>query len=244
LKLKLRNLIFTGLLVSIGVILSQFLSLYYPPSTSIIKFGIGYVPLIIISILFGPEIGIFAGFTQDIIGFFLMGSAHGPYYFGFTFSAMLYGYLPGILIRIKTKVESKNIFFMNIFFISLFFLVSIWYLFNIDVISSSNVFNSSYRYVFITIGLVSSVGLLLIAFFNQKKNKVNNDFQLIFFIVFVLYILVSVVLTPIWLWDMYEIPIWPQIPLRILKMPLEVFVYTIIIDSLLKVLKVQMNKEE
>ncbi|MDD3122154.1 MAG: folate family ECF transporter S component [Candidatus Izemoplasmatales bacterium] len=243
-KLKLRNLIFTGLLVSIGVILSQFLSLYYPPSTSIIKFGIGYVPLIIISILFGPEIGIFAGFTQDIIGFFLMGSAHGPYYFGFTFSAMLYGYLPGILIRIKTKVESKNIFFMNIFFISLFFLVSIWYLFNIDVISSSNVFNSSYRYVFITIGLVSSVGLLLIAFFNQKKNKVNNDFQLIFFIVFVLYILVSVVLTPIWLWDMYEIPIWPQIPLRILKMPLEVFVYTIIIDSLLKVLKVQMNKEE
>jgi ECF transporter S component (folate family) len=244
LKLKLRNLIFTGLLVSIGIILSQFLSFYYPPSTSIIKFGIGYVPLIIISILFGPEIGIFAGFTQDIIGFFLMGSAHGPYYFGFTFSAMLYGFLPGLLFRIKTKVKSNYIFILNIFFISLFFLVSVWYLFNIEVISSSIIFNSSYRYIFIAIALASSIGLFFIAFFNQKQNKEKNDFQLIFFIVFILYIHVSVILTPIWLWDMYEIPIWPQIPLRILKMPLEVLVYTIIIDNLLKVLKVQMDKEE
>lgn len=240
-KFRLRNLIFTGLLVAIGIILSQLLSFYYPPSTSIFKFGIGYVPLIIISILFGPEIGLFAGISQDVIGYFLMGSARGVFYFGFTFNAILYGVLPSLIVRIKGKASPMIFYVFNNIIVSLIILASIIYLIDITLISSSSDFSDIYRYVITSIGLVSSLILLWISIRHHQKNNTPNNFHMIFFIVLVLYVVVSLVLTPIWLSDLYSISVWALLPVRIIKMPVEVLLYTVILDKLLTVLEKEMN---
>ena len=46
---NLQKIIFTGLMVAIGIVLSTVVSISYPPNSTIIRFGIGYLPLIIVS---------------------------------------------------------------------------------------------------------------------------------------------------------------------------------------------------
>ncbi|MBU1144608.1 MAG: folate family ECF transporter S component [Firmicutes bacterium] len=243
LKFKLRNLIFTGLLVSIGILLSQLFSFYYPPSTTIVKFGIGYVPLIIISLLFGPQYGLFAGITQDIIGYFLLGSERGIFYFGFTLNAILYGVLPGIFIYLKRKIKPNKFVYFNTALSLVLSFASIWYLFHINSLSSNANFTFIYRYILVSISLVSSLGLLFINYYFYYKKNESNEFQFIFFVVTILYFIVSIVLTPLWIYDMYSIPFFVQIPLRILKMPVEVILYTLILQRLLKVIGLQLNHD-
>ncbi|MBU0997886.1 MAG: folate family ECF transporter S component [Firmicutes bacterium] len=243
-KFKLRNLIFTGLLVSIGILLSQLFSFYYPPSTSIIKFGIGYVPLIIISLMFGPEVGFFAGITQDFIGYFLLGSSRGVFYFGFTFNAILYGVVPGLIMKLKSKVKPSTFFISNIVLMTLFAVLAIVFLFHIDSISSNVNFLPMYRYLLVGLALLSSLAMILISILHYRKHQEKGDIHFIFFVVFVLYILTSLILTPLWLYDLYAIPFWVQIPLRIVKMPIEVLIYTIILERLLKVLFNQIERNE
>ncbi len=243
-KFKLRNLIFTGLLVSIGILLSQLFSFYYPPSTSIIKFGIGYVPLIIVSVLFGPEVGIFAGVTQDIIGYFLLGSSRGVFYFGFTFNAILYGVVPGLIMKLKSIVKPTFFFLSNVVLMSIFTVIAIIYLFDIESISSNVNFAPIYRYLLVGLAIFSCLTMILISVIQFRKQKQKSDFHFIFFVVLILYILTSLILTPIWINDLYSIPFWVQIPLRVIKMPIEVLVYTVILERLLKVLFNQMERIE
>lgn len=241
---KLRNLIFTGLLISIGIVLSQLLSFYFPPSTSIIKIGIGYLPLMIISILFGPQYGLIAGAIQDIIGYFMLGTSRGAFYFGFTFIAMLYGVLPWMIMKLQRKFSKQFFFVMNVCITAIAIIASIYFLFHIDIISSNVNFKTIYRYLFIGIALVSSIGLLVVLFIKHPKKQSYYEYSKIFFIVLILYIITSLILTPIWLNDLYAIPILPQIPLRLIKMPVEVLLYTFLLERLLNVYHASTQKEE
>lgn len=243
-KFKLRNLIFTGLLVSIGILLSQLFSFYYPPSTSIIKFGIGYVPLIIISILFGPQVGIFAGVTQDIIGYFLLGSQRGVFYFGFTFNAILYGMVPGLIMKLKNIVKPSLFFIINTGLMSAFSIIAVIYLFDIDSLTSNLTFTPAARYILTILAILSCLTLILLSVLQYHKHKSESDIHFIFFVVLILYIITSLILTPLWLLDLYSIPFWVQIPLRVIKMPIEVLIYTLILDRLLKVLSNQITRTE
>lgn len=230
---RLRNIIFTGLLIAISVILNQLLSFYYPPSTSIIKFGIGFVPIIFVSIVFGPKYGVFAGAAADIIGWLLLGAARGAFYFGFTFNAMLYGLVPALLLSFTKKANPPVFFTVNIAIVSVFTLISVLYIFDINAISANTSFTSVYRYVFISIALLSSAILIAISTNHFRNHKTENEFQKVFFIVLVLYLVTSLLLTPIYIQDLYGVSIWAQLPLRIIKMPVEVLLYTVIVEKLL-----------
>jgi len=238
---RLRNVIFTGLLVAIGILLSQLLSFSYPPSSTIIKFGIGFVPLILVSIFFGPVFGLFAAVAQDVLGWAMLGTSQGVFYFGFTFNAILYGVLPGLIYRLGKKAKGRIFFFLNILFDVALIGVGSYYLFHIEDISGNTSFLPVYRYVLVALAIVSALVLLFISIWNDKKNKQNNLFHLIFFIVTWMYVLVSVVLTPVWIYDMYAVPILAMIPLRIVKMPLEVLIYTVILEILVRVLEPELN---
>lgn len=226
-----------GLLVAIGIVLSQFLSFYYPPSTTIIKFGISYIPIILVSLFFGPIYGAWAGALQDVIGYFLLGTARGAFYVGFTINAILYGVLPYYLMKLTKNVRQTTFYTINVATVTIFALLSFLYLFDIKVISNSDYFTTVYRYLFICFALLTSVALIFIATRQHLQHKEQNDFQKLFFIVLVLYMVTSLILTPLWLYDLMGLSIWAQLPLRIIKMPFEVIVYTLILERLLKVSK-------
>ncbi len=242
---KLRNIIFAGLLVGIGIILSSLLSISYPPNSTIIRFGIGYLPLILISIILGPKIGFSAAIIQDILGYFIyiwiFGAPSGPFYLGFTLNSMLYGILPGLIYNLNLK-EIKIFRYLNFLFLLVLFSLGIWGFFNIEEmisviearLSDGMDFKPWIIYAMLIIGELGILGTL--AFVINKRNEDDKAHRIIFMVI-VLQIIVSLILTPLWVSNLYALPFLPQLPLRIIKTPIEIFIYSLLLIRITKILK-------
>lgn len=90
-KWKVRTLVFLGLLVGLSVILTRFSIMPVPT----IRIGFRDIPIILAGILFGPLAGLVTGVAADLIGFLI--SSGGTFFIGFTISAALVGFLPGLV---------------------------------------------------------------------------------------------------------------------------------------------------
>lgn len=90
-KWQLKTVVFMGLLVSMSVILTRFFGVMIGNT---IRISFGGVPIIIAGILFGPLAGAITGIAADLIG--VMVRSMGGYFIGFTISAALVGYIPGL----------------------------------------------------------------------------------------------------------------------------------------------------
>ena len=86
------RLIVVALLLALEIILTRFCSI----STPILRIGFGFLPIAMIGILYGP---LWAGATYalgDFLGAVLF--PIGPYFPGFTFTAMLSGLVFGLVL--------------------------------------------------------------------------------------------------------------------------------------------------
>lgn len=241
---RIQILIFTGLLVAIGVVLTYFLSITIPPTgAAIIRFGIGYVPLIFISILYGPLVGVMAGIVQDILGIFLIGAPIFSYTFHpiFTLNAAIYGWLPGWLFRMKLPHARTVFFWLNNSMLLLFLVAIFVYVFNIDRIHSETL-GETEKWVLLglsALGVVATGLVNVIVFFRQKKVQ---DGTKLLFVVMALYMIVSLGITPMFLAFRDQVSYWAYLPVRILKMPIEVAIYVIILSLIMNIFR-QLNKE-
>ncbi|HOS70156.1 MAG TPA: folate family ECF transporter S component [Bacillota bacterium] len=99
---KAKTIAFVGLLVSMEIIFTRFLSFQTP----IIRIGFGFIPIAFSAILFGPLIGGMAAAAADIIGMMIF--PKGPYFPGFTLSAFLTGAIYGLFLY-RNPVTIVNI---------------------------------------------------------------------------------------------------------------------------------------
>lgn len=241
-NVQLRHVIFAALLVAIGIVLTSVLSISYPPNSTIIRFGIGYLPLILISIVLGPKIGFSAAIIQDLLGYFVYfwihGYTSGPFYLGFTLNSVLYGVLPGLIYHLK--IRRFDIFkYVNFTLLLVMFGLGVWGFFNIQEIisliesrvSSEMQFDPWVIYLMLAIGEIGILGTL--AFLFYKRNASDAAHRIIF-ITIVLQVLVTLILTPLWVTNLYHIPFWPQLPLRIIKTPVEIFIYAVLVIRIVK----------
>ena len=220
-----QKLIFTGLLITIGIVLSQFLSIPIPPSQTTFKVGIGYLPLMLISIIFGPFYGMFSGIVQDIIGYFLWGTQTGPFHFGFVFNAILFGVLPWFFFQINLfKQTTYKI--INMTFALLVLGVSIYLLFDIQLVSD-RIRNVNNTLAYVLVGSSIFATLMIGGFIVYMKPSKQNHHLI--FIVVIMLIITSVFLTPIWVKQLYGLPYWIQLPPRIIKLPFEAIIYSVLL---------------
>lgn len=91
-----QNLVICGLMAALAVVLSYVASINMGPY---IKIGFSGIPNRIIEYLFGPVIGSIFGGVLDILKYLL--KPDGPFFFGFTFDAMLAGVIYGSILYKK-----------------------------------------------------------------------------------------------------------------------------------------------
>jgi Protein of unknown function (DUF1393). len=104
-KLSTKNILLLALFAAISIIFTRFLSFYLPIVTvNSVRISLGNIPIILAGLLLGPFAGAATGIVADIIGA-TMFSAFG-YFPGFTLSACLVGFLPGVL-KHRFKDPSK-----------------------------------------------------------------------------------------------------------------------------------------
>lgn len=99
---KTRTIAFVGLLVSMEVIFTRFLSF----ETPIVRIGFGFIPVSFSAILFGPVIGGLTGALSDVVGMIVF--PKGTYFPGFTLSAFLGGAVYGLFLHRK-PVTTVNV---------------------------------------------------------------------------------------------------------------------------------------
>ncbi|MGI6585899.1 MAG: folate family ECF transporter S component [Gracilibacteraceae bacterium] len=92
---KTKTIAFVGLLVSMEIIFTRFLSFQTP----IVRIGFGFIPIAFSGILFGPVIGGLAAVIADALGMMIF--PRGAYFPGFTLSAFLTGAVYGLFLHRK-----------------------------------------------------------------------------------------------------------------------------------------------
>ena len=89
---KTRTIAVVGLLVSMEIIFTRFLSFQTP----IIRIGFGFIPIAFSAILFGPVIGGLTASIADVLGMIIFPKS--AFFRGFTWSAFLGGAIYGLFL--------------------------------------------------------------------------------------------------------------------------------------------------
>ena len=91
-----KNLVLCGLMAALAIVLSIVASISIGPY---VKIGFSGIPNRIVEFLFGPVVGCIFGGALDLLKFMI--KPDGPFFFGFTFNAMLAGLIYGGLLYHK-----------------------------------------------------------------------------------------------------------------------------------------------
>ena len=102
-----RTLAFLGIMGALAIVLNWAASIDIGPY---IRIGFSGLPNRLIEAMLGPVVGAFFGGAMDIIKYFLKPT--GPFFFGFTFDAMLAGILYGSILY-KRPINLWRILFAD-----------------------------------------------------------------------------------------------------------------------------------
>lgn len=100
---NVARLIILGLFIALEIILTRFLSI----NTPIVRIGFGFLPIAMLGIMYGPVWAAVAYAIGDLIGIMLFPS--GPFFPGFTLSAVLTGLTYGFILH-KKPISWKRVF--------------------------------------------------------------------------------------------------------------------------------------
>jgi ECF transporter S component (folate family) len=89
---KVKKVVLAGLLLAILIVFQRYVSL----QTQFLRVSFAYVPFILMGSFLGPVWGAVIGAAEDILGMLLM--PKGPYFPGFTLSALLTGLIYGVFL--------------------------------------------------------------------------------------------------------------------------------------------------
>ena len=219
-----RKITLAALLVSISIVLTRFFGIVIPlggyPSLSL---DLGSVPILLSGIVLGPIFGGIVGLSSDAIGFFV-NSRGGVFHFGFMLNSILTGVIPGLVFLF---LKNKNLRLFKIVTISVLYILSTYYFLVVRSADSTAIKLLANTLLFMVASSIITV---------DYKIK-NKQLKLVIFTVLVVEVFVYIALTPIWLYQLYELPYFISVLSRVFRAILLVPVKTVIIYQSLKILK-------
>jgi ECF transporter S component (folate family) len=104
---NIRCVTLTAMLGAISIIIGTYFTFMIGNS---LKIGFSYLPNEFLFYMFGPAVGAIFGAAMDILTFILKPT--GPYFYGFTLSAILKGLIYGLILY-KKPLSLRRIFIAN-----------------------------------------------------------------------------------------------------------------------------------
>jgi ECF transporter S component (folate family) len=219
-----RKITLAALLVSISIVLTRFFGIVIPlggfPSLSL---DLGSVPVLLSGIVLGPIFGGIVGFSSDLVGFNI-NPRGGFFHFGFMLNAILTGVIPGLIF---TFLKNKNLKFTKIVIISTLYILGTYYFVVVRAADSTLI-----KILSNTLLLIVTSSIIAVDY--KIKNK---QLKLVIFAVLVVEVFVFIALTPIWLYQLYELPYFISVLSRVFRAILLVPIKTVLIYQSLKILK-------
>jgi ECF transporter S component (folate family) len=219
-----RKITLAALLASVSIVLTRFFGIVIPlggfPSLSL---DLGSVPILLSGIVLGPIFGGIVGLTSDLVGF-AINPRGGIFHFGFTINSILTGVIPGLIF---VFLKNKNLKFTKIAIISILYMLGTYYFL---VVRSSD--STLIKIISNTLLFVVAFSIIMVDY--KIKNK---QLKLVIFTVLVVEVFVFIALTPIWLYQLYELPYFISVLSRVFRAVLLVPLKTALTYQSLKILK-------
>ena len=219
-----RKITLSALLVSVSIVLTRFFGIVIPlggyPSLSL---DLGSVPILLSGIVLGPIFGGIVGLSSDALGFFI-NSRGGVFHFGFMLNSILTGVIPGLIFIF---LKNKNLKFIKIGIISILYILATYYFVVIRAADSTAIKLLANTLLFMVASSIITV---------DYKIK-NKQLKLVIFTVLVVEVFVFIALTPIWLYQLYQLPYFISVLSRVFRAILLVPIKTVLIYQSLKILK-------
>lgn len=118
----IRRMTTVAVLVACEVVLTRFLSI----PTPIVRIGLGFLPVAVIAMMYGPVWAACAAVAGDLIGASLFPT--GPFFPGFTLTAALTGLVFGLLLYKKPKSWARAAIAAGIVCIGLNLVLDSWWI--------------------------------------------------------------------------------------------------------------------
>ena len=245
------SLVLTALLVAISIVLAQF-RIYIPlfgfPS---VRFSISEVPVFLVGAMLGGVYGAMAGFASDIISFILAPS--GAYHFGFTLNLMLIGFIPGVIFslireeKISISFEKLNKVLGGIALVGALVYINKMGLADLKEAGETPQIAGIPVNILLSIVMMVLVAGLVLVTFKLKKiyagDKGLFSIDQLIFVISMNYIVVNLIFTPIWLLQLYNIPIMASIAVRLFKSLIDVPLQVIVIYTVVHAIPVRMREK-
>jgi riboflavin transporter len=104
---SIRCITLTAMLGAVSIVLGSLVFMI----GDFLKVGFNFLPNEFVYYLFGPVVGVIYGAALDLLTFIVRPA--GPYFFGFTLSAMISGLIYGVILY-KRPLRLKRIVFANL----------------------------------------------------------------------------------------------------------------------------------
>lgn len=228
-RFELRTMVIVSFMSLLSAILAAYLSVFIPlfgfPS---LKFGFSQLPIMIVGALFGPWWGMVSGVLEDLLEL-ASGTIASPY-IGFTLNKALIGIIPGIVFLVG-KHNPKRLKPMLIGLVLLLYTASITFILTTTSVTASQVTYVLSVPVKVVLILMTLSILPIALVVNQTlhhKNKEAMVYHSWLLSIILIEILVNVILTPIWVYHLYGIPVEIQVIIRSIKASFSVVLNTFI----------------
>lgn len=201
-----------------------------------LKIGFEYIPLMIAGYFLSPSYAFMVGLSSDIIGLILVPT--GFPFLGFTLGTILVSVIPSLVKEHAKMVSEKFVEYTVIGLILVLGIGASIYIYGLDQVNISNTLYTlklQEKMIFISICLILTV--VFIVLIQILKKRINSseakEFSTWILCVTLVEIMITLILTPLWLDMMYKIPFIVSLCIRIIKecaiLPIEIFIgYTLI----------------
>ena len=229
--MKLRKLILAAILSAMSIVLNEFVSIRIPPSNTIFTISLGVIPIFFIAYYCGFIYSTISAVIIDVLGW-LLGGTSSPFNIGFTLNALLSGLILGLVLHFKNQLSTKKGRIIILVIESLLTIITIpvfIYFFNKFGLESKYDLNN-FALIISSLGIAFNLMFIMYSLVlpkNEDVNAVNLGFQ-------IYQIVVSLLLTPLWVHILYGtnyISLWSM---RLISVPFLTIVYSMIVLLILK----------
>ncbi len=226
-RFELKTMVIVSFLSLLSMVLAAYLSVFIPlfgfPS---LKFGFSQLPIMISGALFGPWWGMVAGVLEDLLEL-ASGTIASPY-IGFTLNKALLGIIPGVIFLMANR-HPRRLKPLIITCVTLLYGASILFILNTDSVSAQQVtYALTWPVKAVLIALTLAILPITYLVYRSMKHKVLEQTLFLSWLlsVILIEILINVILTPIWINQLYGIPVEIQVIIRSVKASFSVVLNT------------------
>ncbi len=236
-------MVLSSMMIMITLICKRFFTIPIPLfGLESLKVGIEYIPLMLAGFILQPGYAFIVGICSDLIGLIIVPT--GFPFLGFTLTMILVCLIPSLVRYFCIDMNETILKYSVELLLSIITIFACLYIYNMDgyTISSTTIILSLTQKLLL---IVFCISLLVIYIFviniTKKKMKDSKDLSIWILSVTLVEMICTLVLTPLWLELMYNLPFVVSLCIRVIKecfvLPLEIFIGYSLLQVIQKVYK-------